>query len=220
MSTASRTEVEKRVAQELKNNQDFIYSTNQWLQNLTVSFDGLKKEVSDQLAALGSKLKSQDILVENLEERTDVAIKKCSSIVDGFGAKFSQFVQNVAEDLRGFECRYAHAGEHQALTAFAHEKAKHADQEIDRLEAHINSQIQRIESQVESKLQNLKKEILNRPSEFPEMKSSLNETLDAYKVDFNGISEKLEKSNKAIFICQKYIEDLYTNLERLKAGKA
>lgn len=211
-------EKDRKAAQELKNDQDFIYATNQSLQNLSVAFEGLRKEFSLHSDQVGSKLKSQEINIEKLGEKNAIHQKSCNDVLD-------ECRRNVQGCLDAYETNaknslFSTLSLDSCIKSIKtlQEGFSRLESDSDRIEQLIISEVLRLANLIESRAKNLKEEIISIPSEVPSLKSAIEEKVEIFNVNFQGVLRELEVMKKSAFVSQKYIEDLYTKMGRIKEG--
>jgi len=83
---------------------------------------------------------------------------------------------------------------------------------------HVSREINDAKLALRSDIDKSKKEILSIPSESQAIKKELESKIEALRIDREGLLQELQIYKKKAFITDKLIEDLYTQIERLKAG--
>ena len=219
LSTERQAEIDRRVAQELKNNQDFICTTNQWLQKLDLALERMKKEFLGHAADVGSKLKAQDISIENLSDDHKAHQKKCSQDLEEYRKQMSFCLQFVQESVKRSDERFVSLQQCNDAILALKDRVVVLAQEIDRIDQLIHHEALRLSNQITAKSDALKNEILNLPTEIPSLKQMISDKISVFQVDFQGIVRELEIIKKKAFISSKYIEELYNKFDRLKEVK-
>ena len=207
---------EKQVFQQFKNHQDFINNTNSWIQAQEEKLRALMLDFLKERAATDSRQKSQEILIDTLKDQlkahkaevlqiTRDLMTKSDRAIQG-GEKRSEAVARHSDAINGlFEVTDRHSKSISTLEA-----------QISRILHLIESQTVRMQDHFKSHLGALKQEILSAPSELPGFKKEIAELLKCWEVTVSGFTDDLKNIKKAAFISSKYIEDLYTQLSKLK----
>lgn len=214
----NKSEVELRVAQELKNNQDFIYQTNQSLQDLNCLVLCLSARVEKSQVGFLRDLKYTQIKFENIKEevikRLDNFSSRVGDLESGFLAMKKYMDKNIDVFISGYVTKEFHKEECNNINSdldFIKKQSKidndYFDLILNNLNSYIKTQIQLVLDKIPivPDIQLLKKEI--------------SEKLACFKVDCNGILKEIDILKKSLAYDQKKFENIYTLIERLKADK-
>lgn len=218
-STERQAEIDRRVAQELKNNQDFIYTTNQWLQKLDLALQKMKSELQEHASDVGNKLKAQDIFIENLSDSTKAHKKSCDRDLDEYRCQMAFCMSFVQESIKRSDERFQVLEECTRAILELKDRVVGLAKEVDRIDQLIHHEALRLSQKITAQSDALKNEILNLPSEIPSLKQLISDKVGVFHVDFQGIVRELEIIKKKAFISSKYIEDLYDKLGKSKEVK-
>jgi len=217
--TERPAEIDRRVAQELKNNQDFINTTNQWLQKIDTALEKIKKEMQEHTNSVGSKIKTQDISFENLVTRNEAHKKLCNADLDEYRKQMAFCMEFVRESVSKSDEKFSILEECSTSINALYYQLDTLSIEISRLDQLITNEVIRLSNEINEKTSSIKNEILNLPSEIPEVRKTMIDQIKIFQVDFNGLFCEIEKIKKAAFVSSKHVEDLYTRIEQLKQVK-
>lgn len=212
-----RSEVDIRVAQELKNHQEFVYQTNQSLQNLSTSIVSLSLLIEKNRSQLFSEKKSLEIGFENLKkevlDRLDQFLKRMGDLE----SKFIEVQEKLADDQEEFSKDYMTKESYFQAFYPALQKLQEIDNKVEKKNSYIESEISRINGLFENKVENVRKEI---PSveEFKPLRKEMKELFQNFKIDFKGLIQEIAVLKKTSAYDQKKFENIYTLIDRLKAG--
>ena len=209
-----RTEEQMRAEQDKKNYQDFVYQTNQALQNLAVAMKDLKDEFAKHIADVGSKLVSKDSYIGEIEDKHDqdykLLVKTLENQHDSFNTTVDTISKHVTKSYRNF------------LDISYKDKIVDLERSIvmlmnedNRIEFCIDSSNNRLSQAFDAKLKALKHEILSIPSESQALSAKVNEQFDIMRVDFAGLVQEIELLKHSLFVNQKYIESVHTLLKQV-----
>jgi len=218
LSTHKKSEVELRVAQELKNNKDFIYQTNQAIQRINDNLVALSLAIERVRTETESRVKSLSIYTENfreiLEEKIDLFDQRIGS-VEATALACKLYVGKLEEQIK-HECH--------KKAEFEEEKDK-LDEHVKQLYSLVNLQRESLSHQQENLrghvrncIQEVRKEIPVMPDLQPLVKK-IDEMLTCFKIDFEGVARELMMVKKNVAYGEKKFENIYTLIERLKGEK-
>jgi predicted nucleic acid-binding Zn-ribbon protein len=211
-------EQNRKAAQELKNNQDFINTTNQWLQKLSVGLDALRKDFEATSSQVDSKQKYQDINIEKINEKFVLHQKSCNNALDAFSEKLQSGINSYKLSEKNCFDSFSSLEFATKSLSFLNDRVNRLENEIKRIERLTVAESVRLSNFIENKTKNIKEEIQSIPSEIPGLKSMIEEKVAIFNVNFEGTLREIELVKKDAFISKKYIENLYTQLDRLKQG--
>jgi methyl-accepting chemotaxis protein len=214
--TEQQAEKNRREAQELKNNQDFICTTNQWLQKLDLALQSLKDQLIEHRDDVSSKLKYQDISVENLHSKNCEHKKDVNLLLDEYKYQMSfcmNYVKNAKEESnKHFTMISECMGALLSLQETMHKVVK----EVSKIRDSISTLPEQFNEKITSQIDSAKKEILALPNEIPSLKKEIADRTSVFEVNFQGLLLEIERLKKQSFVSGKHIEDLYNKISRLK----
>lgn len=219
LSTHKKSEVDLRVAQELKNNQDFIYQTNQKLQSLTQGIVSLSILYEKCLAKCEKEKIDLIIKFENLKEFVD---ERCSEMesrvgdmesnIEACNCKFEddlcEMRQQFATEQWTMQIRYEDRKRVDALERDVSVKHDYFAVAIAQLKGYINDQDAK-----------LKKELTPEISEVDPLKKHIDEALSVMRVDMNGLVKEIDLLKRSSFYSEKKFEQVHTLISRLQEKK-
>lgn len=213
-----RSEVDIRVTQELKNHQDFVYQTNQSLQNLNTSLISVSLLHEKAKSQLFNQKKELEIDFENLKETVTKQLSEFLQRMGNLETKCSQIAEQLEESLEEFSADYMTKEAYVNAFYPTVQKLQELDKREEQKHSYIESEIFRFKSLLNDQVESVRKEI---PSieEFKPIRKEMEQRFQTFKVDFNGLSREIVLLKKAVDYDQKKFENVYTLIERLKAGK-
>lgn len=218
LSTPPRTEIDIRVAQELKNNQDFIYQTNQSLQR----HDNDIREISNDhdliVAKFGSATKEILIDFENHSSGVNARLKKMETRLSEFERLSKASIDSI--QARSDEACNSHMTVYEAEYRFnaLADWAEVVNQKFEKLTNAVAASISTLEGKMRHESNSLKDELSEMLVEEPNAKNEINDTISAMRVDLDGLKREIHLVKKDYAYDEKKIENLYTQIERLKNG--
>lgn len=219
LSTHKKSEVELRVAQELKNNQDFIYDTNQSLQNLSTSLIALSLQDEKLRTMFESDKKSKEIAYENM-------VAEVSNKVSAQEKRMSNFEHNIVKLLQETQGRMKLIEDnmvcHDVLDQKIIEIAEwlgSLEVSLEKLKNLVTSSNTRFENMIVHDFNQLRLLIPKEDVDSKNVKTEVEELLKSMRVDFEGLVREISLVKKALAYDDKKFENIYTLIERLKAGQ-
>ena len=219
LSTHKKSEVDLRVAQELKNNQDFIYQTNQSLQELRNEIFSLNSQYEKAIAKYESRQKEIEIGFENMKEMVDEVLHKCIQDLGDVKTEVNNTCKEVRNDLLRLtqECVTQTAFEY-TVDSLVDAGFDHGTQIVK-----LQNDLKVIEANTRSfftqELKSLRQDLTPIVPEIDPVQVKIDEVKKVVKVDLDGVAKEIFLMKKAIVYEQKKIENIYTLIERIKAGK-
>lgn len=213
-----RSEVDIRVAQEIKNHQDWMYQTGQAIRTLKEGLDALSAVHERSFSKLNSDHKSVLIAFENLQEEV---LKKLQGFLQRIGDLESKCIHlqlELGDRLYEFAQNYTTKEDNLKSHALQWSKFKELDEKMKSKSDLFDTEFSSVRSQLNDQIEGVRKEI---PSvdEFKPLKKGMEEAFQVFKVDFDGLVKEIALLKKAVAYDQKKFENVYTLIERLKAGK-
>lgn len=218
LSTHKKSEVDLRVAQELKNNQDFIYQTNQSLQVLRQGIVSLSLENEKNLAKSGSQINNVSIAFENLQEEVLKKLKDIDQRLGDMQSKMIDFSNNFSYLKDRIELEYLKRSEFISALVPEARKIDLIEKDLFIKNERINILINNLNELLNVKIDSTKEYLINKIPDIDPIKKKLNDYLRIFKVDFDGLSREINVLKKSVDYGQKKFENIYTLIERLKAG--
>lgn len=213
-----RSEVDIRVAQELKNHQDFVYQTNQSLQNLSTSLVSMSLLHEKAKSQFFNQKKELEIQFENLKQTVTTQLSEFLQRMGNLETKCAQIAERLEDQLDDFSKDYL--TKESFVNAFYPEvqKIEGLTKELGKKNSYMETEFSRTRSYVDDRVEEVRKEI---PSveEFKPISKKMDETFQSFKIDFSGLVKEIALLKKQASYSQKKFENVYTLIERLKAGK-
>ena len=218
LSTHKKSEVDLRVAQELKNNQDFIYQTNQSLQGLNHAIISLSLQHERVIAKTESEKKDLLIEFEKICEKVNKKLHGIDQRIGDLETKCDKDVDDIKfiinEMMRSFISTNTfsqHANNFDSrLKEICNLLAKHIDASSS---AHGN-----IYNRIQSEISKVRSDLTPVIPEVDPVQKIIDERFAIFKVDLEGLVREISILKKAVAYDEKKFENIYTLIERLKAG--
>lgn len=217
-STRIKSEVDLKVSQVIKNNQDFMYGTHQSIQNINNAIVALSLQNEKLQNKLENSVKAVQIAFENLDERVGYVLKNCTSTVGECVTDVNHLSVDVNKTLHSMRSEFISKEEFNTFCRYIECKVSAVR---DFLENIIEKQ-KMYESNLKSKIdQSVGSESQKIRQEMPDLRP-LQEYIDSkfeiLRNDFGGLMKEITLVKKDTYYQQKKIENLYTLIDRLKSG--
>ena len=183
----------------------------------------LRQELEEQktlvtrlVGLLDSKFGEMNVRIQQAQNMQDEAIAKIRSEIGDFISVMTVFKNDVIQNIRQFEQDYVTEDRYQRDMEHDVRVDAFVNEEILRIKSIVQQEANRLENVVKTKISHLRSEILDRPSEAKEVKQELLKAIDIHKVNSDGITTEIEACKHAVYVAGKHIEDLYTQVDRIK----
>jgi hypothetical protein len=204
------------VLQEIKNHNDSITSTNVFLQELRLQMSALLASHAKQVASQENRFKKVENEVSVLRGTFDDLLKKVTRKIE----QNTEYVINYKHDsdrkLESLEESYVETDKFLEIMDSLKIEMHGFKEELSNHKVYIHSSIKSLEFDLLRSYGEFKEELLNRPSDFIEIKAELEKKLDASIIDAKGVLRRLSIVSKESFILEKKIEQIYTLISRLE----
>ncbi len=214
-----KSEVDLRVAQELKNHQDFVYQTNQSIQSLKNSIELMSGHSNQLIHRFKSEKKEIEIAVENFQ---DGVKKSCyeiqqllSTITMNVTSDISQFRKEINQISQDLVCK----SDYEKLAASVVTDKEEVLQKIYSLSNQLSSEKMAMRGCFQEKIDSLKQHVDNKPSEIESFRSEMKQLLESLKTDLKGFSQELAIIKKDNRYSEKKFEIIYTLIQGLQDGR-
>jgi hypothetical protein len=218
-STAKRSEAEIRDLQEKKNYQDFVYQTNQGIQNLQFDISGLRKLISDSEALIGRNKKTSEIGFEKIKEELDKNVADNLSVLNSFREILTLYKNEFERRLtkhQNDQERIEECERECDTNSFGLEKL---DSRLKRIENYIESSIREVHGKIDSSIDSLRKDLTPIKPLVDPTEQKVRQLIETFKVDHQGVLRELEVIKKANNYNEKKIEKLLTDVNSIIGKK-
>jgi SMC interacting uncharacterized protein involved in chromosome segregation len=215
-----KSEVDLRVAQVLKNNQDYIYQTFQEIQALKEGIQSLSLKHDLVVAQSGSDAKALLIEFENHRETLVFKINELNQRVGDIESKISYVLAEFKELGTEVHLKYLPVEEFVKTVTQQDEAVDQVACKVMEKTNYFNIALDAIKSQFKDQLESVKKDLTPVVPEVDPIQQKIDENLKVFKVDFDGLVREIEFLKKENAYDQKKFENIYTLIERLKARVA
>jgi hypothetical protein len=220
LSTPEKSEVDKRVAQELKNNQDFIYQTNQALQNLSEGLTAMAAMHQREMAGYKSMHKSLEISFERLADNINAQVKKCFGSFSEMERMIEVFRASMIEDVKQLDKRIPDKEKIDEILGEIVMKQFDLDQSHQELVCHLEASKNLIKGQISHEISSVRNDLAKDESLPDRIDERTRELLKPFYVDFQGLVLEIARLRKQVDYNEKKFEQIYTLIDRLqKAAK-
>ncbi len=208
-----------RVAQELKNNRDFIYQTNQALQNLGNGILSLSAQSEKLAAQFGRELKDMEIQFHNLEEKLQSKSALHMATESLLKRDWLQRLDVLEEKIDKFSEDFVHQELLQHKLSLLLDRINEIENQFDNLRSHVDSSSRLLQGKIQDAVVAVRKDLTPVIPKVDPVKKEIEEKLAAFYVDFAGLVKEIALLKKAVAYDEKKFENVYTLIERLKEGK-
>lgn len=219
LSTHKKSEVELRVAQEIKNHQEWQYNVGQSLLNLGDQILSLSKRIEGDMAKNVSDRTSVQIGFENLKEEIVSEVKQINQRLGDVESKLFELLQDFIDLRDRVELEYLTRGDF--ITALAPEvrKIDLVERELTLKADYFNLAVHSVRQQFKDHIEQVKKDLTPVVPEVDPVDTKLNERFKVFKVDFDGLMKEIAVIKNNVAYGEKKFENIYTQIARLKEGK-
>lgn len=219
LSTHKRSEVDLRVAQELKNNQQFIYETNQALQKSSQGLISLSLQHEKFKAKLESDLKTLQIKFENLEKKVIEESDSTGHLIADYATALIDLTRELGHKFDQVFAAYASISQVNALSRVIENELDGLQKQFAGERAYVDSQVTSLRCQLDAQNFSIRHDLAPIVPEVDPIHKALDERLNPMQIDFAGVIKEIAILKKAVAYGEKKFENVYTLIERLKEGK-
>jgi chromosome segregation ATPase len=203
------------VQQEIKNYND---SLNMILGSL--------REIKDEIQEIKKKADEKEAKLESWKVKCSAEFSEIKNVLDGFATvchrnlnlqerKNGELEARIGYIQNDLNQRQNHAFFPQIVEKLG-EKIEEIQKKVEGYEKTYISEINRLETKTARSVESVRREILYTPGELDLVKRQLEEKIASHSVDVSGIMKELSIYKHDNYITEKKIENLYTQVERLK----
>lgn len=212
------SDADLRAAQELKNDRDFKYETNQSIQSLAQGLAALTIKNEKAHSSSHSDRKALLIEFENLRESVLESMKEMDQRLGDVESKLFEVLDSftdlkeeiVLKNLTKQEFYNAYVKEVKHLDDLEKKVAERGD--------YFNYALATIKAQFKQDIEVVKKDLTPVIPEVDPVDVKLDERFKVLKVDFDGLVREIAILKRSVAYDQKKFENIYTLIERLKEG--
>lgn len=218
LSTPKRSEVDMRVAQELKNHLDFVNQTNQAIQKLSSSIVSLS--LLHEKAIAKSAKDGQDVAIafEVMSEKVWSICQDCEQRMNNLEARYGGVYERLEKAFNSFSADFLTIDYYMKSSSYSDKRLDALEVEFKNKQDNLSSSIDKLQGSLKEHVANLRKDMPPKPPEVDPLKLLLEERFQAFKVDCNGLVKEIALIKRDVAYDQKKFENIYTLIERLKAG--
>jgi len=209
--------IDNIVKQETINHNKAISETNKAIRELKNKSDKLNASTEKRVVDIEKGIVGLRADVTNIIKHSDYIVAKFDEIARNKNTLVEKAYDRVAKLENDVDklCNIKKAQEDKIRSL------EEANNKILEKICKISSNQQVIETNIKHKVDKtfdrLRNDVLNQPSKAEEVKKELQEKLAMYNLDVEGVFKEIESLKKNVFIADKKIEDLYTNITKRKS---
>lgn len=220
MSTHKLSEVELRVAQELKNNREFVYKTNLALQECNNHLKILKAYQENLKAEMGVSKKELQIAFENHSKHTLEVIKDTLQVVSEIRKELYKSLDEFKQVLDKISDFYVPKSFFNLVVQDLKDRQDDLQKQINKVSGHFDSTHKLLSNRIETQASNIRKEIEEAKPIGDPIKDAVVEHLKPFHINFDGLCREISFCKKSIEYGEKKFESIYTLIDKIKGGKA
>lgn len=205
------------VKQEIANHNSQILATNLSINNLKSILDSQRKAQEKDSSFLGESIQKVNKQLLEFIKLYECFYRESADIVrkqNEINTHVDFEINHSIDEISSFNQKCEHL---QSKFVRLHEKVISLCDSIDSLNKDKNKIVCDLESKICKEISKCKQEILSIPSEAQLVKKELEEKIKISRIDFEGVMKELSVVKRDNFVLKKEIENLYTQLERIKA---
>ncbi len=206
------------VQQEIKNHNDSILQTNMSINEMRDKLKDFESLLSRNSEHIKYVSMSSEASIETARQNFNQSFSSLQSKLNDLRQEQNQKLEDVKKDISKRESYYL------TVNSFDTFRVK-VDEWISQIKVLFETQkdsfIQELSRSVianRESCQNLEIKLLSLLEEQSLRFEKINRDLDRMALTFDGLKREIEISKKNLFSVEKNIENLYTQIERLKAG--
>lgn len=206
------------VKQEIKNHNDQMLATNISINEMKEILKAQANLYENELAKFHHRQVIQEIELGNSKQAFCELSEKFERFINDMNA-FSEKCKSEIK-LSVENSVNAHSKNEASLNIInsLDQKLEDLTDSVVGLSFNFSKEIEDASKSLKKEIEKSKKEILSLPSEAQAVKKELQDQMSIDRVDFTGLIREVNICKKTSMIIEKNIENLYTHIERLKAG--
>lgn len=208
------------VLQEIKNHNDAVLASNMSLDEFRRVLAELSKSVESRVAKVSSEIGLHKVSVDEVKGIVKDAVSKCERALHDSDQELRRMIKSLQDGITTRESYYL------TIQGFAEFKAE-VDKWISSIKAMFAKQQDTLRDEIkrsfldyEHLVKCLKSELDKAIKDVDTETKKINHQLDGIAVNFAGYTRELEIAKKRCFVIEKKLEDLYTQMSRIKEGKS
>lgn len=208
-----------KVAQDIKNNRDFIYQTNQSLQTLGQGLLSQSTQHEKVLAKSHSDHKELLIAFENFSNDHNTKFNQLNQRLGTLETKLHAVVGNLLTVVKSFDDEYTSKENFSLTISNLTQKVEKLEKDLTIRHDYFAIAIATADQRFNKRIQDVQKELTPIIPEIDPVKKQLDDRFAIFKVDFDGLVREIALLKNAVAYDQKKFENIYTLIERLKEGQ-
>lgn len=209
-------QIDQRIAQEVKNFKEQIYTMNQDIQMLTAALATLRIDQIQKVAEMQSHCKQAQIQLENFVQQIKQDINNCFRLLDGYQTQINEQNKCLHGMLARVDQDCVSKEELSDLDIEITDRLDAIERKVDSLEKEMHFQNCLITGKITYTASALKDEIT---ASFPSMepiKFHVDSRTQELATDIAGFRKEIEIMKSRLHYGDKKFENIYTLIDRLK----
>lgn len=219
LSTPKRSEKEIKELQDKKNNQDFVYQTNQSLQNLGVQIKNVSKELEKHVAKTGEDNKSIEIKFENFQEEIKKNIQENVEILMNFRNIMASYKDEFDKRINKYKDDHTRIENCEKDCDSSFLNFEKNECRLKRLEDIVESSVRDFMGKLHTSVDCLRKELTPVKPKIDPIEEKVSKMICEFKIDHIGIQREMNIIKKEATYREKKIEKLLTDVKNLQGNK-
>ena len=207
------------VQQEIKNHNDSILATNISLEEFKRQIAELSERSDKKLATIHSNFVAQAAAMSLLKESLEKCLEKCIREVSDTASSNESALKKMGKSIDKREEYFLTIEGFQLFQNKVDEWLANLRRSFNVQKDLLMQEISKVSEKFQLSVDAVKQHIAKDLNEEIEKRKEINQFLDTFSVNFSGIVREMEVCKKRCYIIEKNVENLYTQLERIKEGK-
>ncbi len=151
---------------------------------------------------------------------------RCENMLGGFSQRCSVFEKNITDLVDHIQFNMEQFRTFYVSQTIVDERFKSIsdwifsfEESYKKLCGLLNSTAHVLKGQIQEEVSNIRRDLTPVIPEVDPVKKHVDDVLSIFRVDFDGLIKEIDRLKKDVAYDQKKFENIYTLIERLKAGK-
>lgn len=212
-------QVDLRVTQELKNHSDFVDRINRSIQRVSEEVSNLSGNAKDVFAKFQAEKKSLEIIFHGLDSKTKGRLEDFQKSLDEFRVTLKKDIGSIYEAVCSVKNKSDRMDFLESYFAKLDASQRDLENKFKEIIFLVHSQIADFTKMCEAFFEKKKVDFISKIPRVDHLEKMLDNKLKEIDVTQKGMQQEIEIIKKSVQYGEKKFENIYTLLERLKAGK-
>lgn len=213
-----KSDAELKAAQEVINNKQFIYQTNQALQTLKQGIVSLNLENAKTRAQASSDNKALSIEFENLKDSVLEHLKKMEQRVGDVETTVLHLTENLMELENEVSDQDSNIQNYWKSLRHYIDRISELEDRVSVTKRDCERSVESLKIQVKDQLHMMNIAFSPKPITEEPAQQRIDRIVAVWKVDFDGLVKEIALLKKSVGYGEKKFENIYMVIDRLKAG--